>query len=115
MSSIWLTFLPIDADHTRVIGGALTHPLFYEQMQASKKLQDENTAAINAINHQDASAMVDLQRNANSRYAEPGLLSEKEGCLLYFYRYLHKQLDTAYQDRDKQLSQTNIPLLAITQ
>lgn len=98
MSSIWLTFLLVDVGHTRVIGGALTHPLLYEQMQDNPGLQAENAAAIDAINVQDASAMVDLQRNAYSQYATPGLLSEKETCLLYFYRYLHQRL-TAVSDQ----------------
>jgi len=99
MSSIWLTFLPIDVGHTRVNGGALTHPVLYEQMQGSESLQQTNAEAIDAINVQDASAMVDLQRNANSQHAEPGLLSEKEKCLLYFYRYLHQRLNSVHEQK----------------
>ena len=99
MSSIWLTFLPIDVGHTRVIGGALTHPLLYEQLQNSETAKQANAEAIDAINVQDASAMVDLQRNAMSQHAEPGLLSEKERCLLYFYRYLQQRLSTAHSQK----------------
>jgi phenylpropionate dioxygenase-like ring-hydroxylating dioxygenase large terminal subunit len=99
MSSIWLTFLPIDVGHTRVIGGALTHPVLYEQLQQSEAATLANAEAIDAINAQDASAMVDLQRNANSQHAEPGLLSEKERCLVYFYRYLHQRLNTIYEKK----------------
>lgn len=105
MSSIWLTFLPIDSGQTRVIGGALTHPVLYEQLQNSEDMKQQNAAAIDAINQQDASAMVDLQRNANSQHTEPGLLSVKEKCLLFFYRYLHHQLNNELK--------TNIPSVQI--
>ncbi len=89
---IWLTFLPIDAGHTRVIGGNLVNPVMYEMVTRSQKSQAANAEAINAINKEDAQAMVNLQRNAHSMYAEPGLLSIKEKCLLYFYRYLGERL-----------------------
>lgn len=95
MSSIWLTFLPLDVGHTRVIGGNLVHPLLYEQLCQSRDLENANTDSINAINAEDASAMVNLQRNAHSAYASPGLLCEKEKNLLWFYRYLSRMLGTA--------------------
>ncbi len=104
MSSIWLTFLPVDVGHTRVIGGALTHPALYEKLQMDEQLKLENSAAIDAINVQDASAMVDLQRNAHSQHAAPGLLSIKEQCLLYFYRYLHQQVSSATNDHAPELT-----------
>lgn len=111
MSSIWLTFLPVDVGHTRVIGGSLTHPVLYEQMKDSPELQAANAAAIDAINVQDSSAMVDLQRNAYSQHATPGLLSEKETCLLYFYRYLHERLTSVGDDvvADIESRATRIP------
>lgn len=91
-NAIWLTFLPVDVGHTRVIGGNLVHPDFYEGLQQSASARAENAAAIDRINAEDASAMVNLQRNAHSMFAEPGLLCEKERCLLYFYRYLAGRL-----------------------
>ncbi len=93
-ASIWLTFLPIDVGHTRVIGGNLMPTDLFEEVGQSEALQAALSTGINAINAQDASAMVNLQRNASSRHAEPGLLSQKEKCLLYFYRYLGGRLGT---------------------
>jgi len=90
---IWLTFLPIDVGHTRVIGGNLVNPAMYEMVTRSPETQAGNAQAINAINREDAQAMVNLQRNAHSMFAEPGLLGIKEKCLLYFYRYLATKLD----------------------
>lgn len=119
MSSIWLTFLPIDVGHTHVIGGALTHPILYEQMQNNEALKQANAEAIDAINLQDASAMVDLQRNAYSRHGEAGLLSEKERCLLYFYRYLHQKLGPSFDsfvEKQKRLQnqyQEKIPSIQV--
>ena len=34
----------------------------------------------------------DLQRNAQTRFGEPGLLDEREEALVHFYRYLANQL-----------------------
>ena len=91
-ASIWLTFLPIDVEHTRVIGGNLIPSDLHKLVSQSEQLESALADGVNAINVQDASAMVNLQRNAGSAHAEPGLLSEKEKCLLHFYRYLGKQL-----------------------
>ena len=38
--------------------------------------------------------MIDLQRNAGTGFAEPGLLNEREEALVRFYRYLANQLVT---------------------
>ncbi len=89
----WLTFLPLDVDRTRVIGGALVLPEIYEAVEADEAVREALAAYTNKINGEDASAMVALQRNAGSAYAEPGLLCEMERCLLYFYRYLAQQLE----------------------
>ncbi len=101
---IWLTFLPVDVGHTRVIGGNLVNPAMYEMVNKSAKSLAGNTDAINEINREDALAMVNLQRNAHSIFAEPGLLSIKEKCLLYFYRYLGDALG----QQSKELNVTNI-------
>lgn len=95
MSSIWLTFLPVDCTHTRVIGGNLVPPDMHAVLAADEALSRANADAINAINAQDASAMVNLQKNVRSRFAEPGLLSEKERNLLCFYRYLQRMLSAS--------------------
>lgn len=94
-----MSFLAIDVVLTRVIGGALTHPALHEQMQDSESLKQANAEAIDAINVQDSSATIDLQRNANSQHTEPGLLSENEKCLLYFYRCIHQRLSSANQQK----------------
>jgi len=92
-NAIWLTFLPIDVDRTRVIGGNLVHPDLYKALEADAALRDSNAASIDRVNSEDASAMVGLQRNAASAHAEPGLLCEMERCLLHFYRYLAQRLE----------------------
>ncbi len=92
MSSIWLTFLPLDASLTRVIGGNLVPPDLHAHFEIHEKERLANADAVNAVNAQDARAMVNLQKNVRSRFAEPGLLSEKERNLLCFYRYLSRQL-----------------------
>jgi phenylpropionate dioxygenase-like ring-hydroxylating dioxygenase large terminal subunit len=91
-SGIWLTFLPVAVDRTRVIGGNLVHPELHAMLMAEDDARAENAAAIERINREDAAAMVELQRNARSAHATPGLLSEKERCLLDFYRYLGRRL-----------------------
>ncbi len=93
MSSIWLSFLPIDVGHTRVIGGNLVPPDVYDELMQDEPKRLANAEVVNAINAQDASAMVNLQKNVGSLHAEPGLLCEKERNLLDFYRYLSTQLD----------------------
>jgi phenylpropionate dioxygenase-like ring-hydroxylating dioxygenase large terminal subunit len=92
LSSIWLTFLPIDHQTTRVIGGNLVPPDYFAYLQAHPEAMQPNVDAVNAINAQDARAMVNLQKNVRSRFAAPGLLSEKERNLLCFYRYLYRKL-----------------------
>lgn len=92
-TAIWLTFLPVGIDRTRIIGGNLVHPELYEILASDDDLLQYNADLINRINGEDASAMVGLQRNAHSNHAEPGLLAEMERCLLYFYRYLADRLD----------------------
>jgi len=92
MSSVWLTFLPIDYQTTRVIGGNLVPPDYFEFLQARPDAVQPHVDAVNALNAQDARAMVNLQKNVRSRFAAPGLLSEKERNLLCFYRYLYRKL-----------------------
>ncbi len=101
-TSVWLTFLPIDVGHTRVIGANLVHPLLYEQLSQSEEALAMNEAAINQINAEDASAMINLQRNAHARHAEPGLLCDKERCLLFFYRYLARMMGEPRQIRQEE-------------
>lgn len=84
----WLTFLPVSLNETRVIGGFLVPPDEYERLQTVPEELSATKDMIELINHEDASAMVDLQRNAGSRFAEPGQLNIREKPLLLFYRYL---------------------------
>lgn len=53
---------------------------------------DLTREVIAQLNREDSSAMIDLQRNAQTRFAEPGVLNEREEALVYFYRYLANQL-----------------------
>jgi len=88
----WLTFLPLSPGKSRVIGGFLVPPDEFERLQSQPEELAMTRDMIEEINEEDASAMVDLQRNAHSRYAEPGQLNVKETALLYFYRYLADRL-----------------------
>ena len=91
---MWLTFLPAGIDRTRALGALLVCPEEYARIEQSAKVRAETEATVELLNTEDSSAMVDLQRNAHSRYAVPGVLNEKEACLLDFYRYLAAKLGT---------------------
>jgi len=71
-----------------VRGAYLVPPDELERMHQTEGEVEMTTEAINQLNREDSSAMVGLQRNAGSRYAEPGLLNEREEALVHFYRYL---------------------------
>ncbi|MEP2987358.1 MAG: aromatic ring-hydroxylating dioxygenase subunit alpha [Parasphingorhabdus sp.] len=88
----WLTFMPINPGETRVIGGFLVPPDEYERLRAEPEELELTGQLINAINNEDASAMIDLQKNVKSRAAKPGQLNIREEPLLYFYRYLSRRL-----------------------
>ena len=93
--AVWLNFHPLDPGHTRVTGGYLVPPSEYERISADPDELELTRAVIAQLNREDSSAMVDLQRNAGTRFAEPGLLNEREEALVHFYRYLANQLRTA--------------------
>ena len=84
----WLSFIPISPGETRVIGGFLVPPDEYERLQSAPEELAVTRMMIETINQEDASAMIDLQRNVRSRVAAPGKLNIREEPLLYFYRYL---------------------------
>ena len=88
----WLTFLPISPGETRVIGGLLVPPDEYERLQNAPEEREQTRQMIEMINNEDAAAMIDLQKNVNSRAAKPGQLNIRELPLLYFYRYLSERL-----------------------
>lgn len=89
---MWLTFLPVSVDRTRALGALLVCPEEFERVEASADYRARAKATVDLLNEEDASAMVDLQRNVRSRHASPGLLCEKEACLLDFYRHLGARL-----------------------
>ena len=89
---MWLTFLPMGVDKTRALGALLVCPEEFARLEASAELRANTRATVELLNTEDASAMVDLQRNAHSRFATPGVLNQKEACLLDFYRYLGARL-----------------------
>ena len=93
--AVWLNFHPLDPGHTRVTGGYLVPPSEYERISADPDELELTREVIAQLNREDSSAMVDLQRNAGTRFAEPGLLNEREEALVHFYRYLANQLRTA--------------------
>lgn len=92
-STVWLTFTPVDVGHTRTQGGYLVPTSEYDRIMADEVELELTREAIAQLNREDASAMIDLQRNAKSRHAERGLLNEREEALVHFYRYLAGQLD----------------------
>lgn len=91
----WLSFLPISPGETRVIGGFLVPPEEYERLQTVPDELAATRELIVRINDEDASAMIDLQRNVRSRFAPPGKLNIREEPLLMFYRYLSSRLRRA--------------------
>lgn len=88
----WLTFLPINPGETRVMGGFLVPPDEYERLQSAPEELEQTHQIIEMINNEDAAAMIDLQKNVESRVAKPGQLNVREEPLLYFYRYLSGRL-----------------------
>ncbi len=91
-STTWLTFMPLEIGTTQVRGGYLVPPDEYERIHAAEGELEFTQAAIAQLNREDSSAMIDLQRSAHSRFAEPGVLCEKEEALIHFYRYLAGRL-----------------------
>lgn len=92
--AVWLNFHPLDPGQTRVTGGYLVPPSEFERINADTEELDLTRAVIAQLNQEDASATIDLQRNARTRFAEPGVLNEREEALVHFYRYLANQLVT---------------------
>ena len=92
--AVWLNFHPLDPGHTRVTGGYLVPPSEFERINADPDEFDATRELIAQLNREDSSATIDLQRNARTRFAEPGLLNEREEALVHFYRYLANQLVT---------------------
>ena len=86
----WKRILPIDRSRARVRIGALVYP-----EERSPELRRETEEFFELLNTEDYEATWKLQRTIGSRYAEPGPLSVKEGCLLHFHRYLAKRLSEA--------------------
>ena len=84
----WLSFIPISPGETRVIGGFLVPPDEFERLQGAPEELAMTRQIIETINQEDASAMIDLQRNTRSRFASPGKLNVREEPLVHFYRYL---------------------------
>ena len=75
-----------------MIGGLLVPPDEYERLQNAPEEREQTRQMIEMINNEDAAAMIDLQKNVNSRAAKPGQLNIRELPLLYFYRYLSERL-----------------------
>ncbi len=91
-SSTWLTFMPLEPGRTRVQGAYLVPAAEYERIHQAEGELEMTQQVLAQLNREDSSAMVDLQRNAGSRFAEPGLLNEREEALVHFYRYLADRL-----------------------
>ena len=102
-SAVWLNFNPLDPGHTRVTGGYLVPASEFDRINADHDELELTRESIAQVNREDSSAMVDLQRNTRTRFAEPGLLNEREEALVHFYRYLASRLtnDAAATDASR--------------
>lgn len=86
----WKRILPLSIDRTRVMMGALV-----PEEELNDELSRYNREFFEEINPEDYKATWRLQKTIQSRFAEAGPLSVKEACLLYFQRYLGRQLKDA--------------------
>ena len=86
----WKRILPLSIDRTRVMMGALV-----PEEELNDELSRYNKEFFEEINPEDYKATWRLQKTIQSRFAEAGPLSVKEACLLYFQRYLGRQLKDA--------------------
>lgn len=86
----WKRILPLSIDRTRVMMGALV-----PEAELNDQLSRYNREFFEEINPEDYKATWRLQKTIQSRFAEAGPLSVKEACLLYFQRYLGRQLKDA--------------------
>lgn len=90
----WLTFVPPEVGSTRVRGAYLMPAAGYERIRQTEGELEMTQFALVQLNREDSSAMVDLQRNAHSRFAQPGILNSSEEALAHLYRYLADQLSS---------------------
>lgn len=90
--AVWLNFHPLSTGQTQVTGGYLVPPSEYDRILANPEELELTRQLIAQLNIEDSAAMVDLQRNAGTGFAEPGLLNEREEGLVHFYRYLANHL-----------------------
>ena len=87
---VWLSFLPEDVGHTRVIAGGL---VYQGEIEAGgEAFLREHDEFLDVLNLEDSEPTANLQKTVGSRFTEPGPLSHKELQLLGFQRYLAKRL-----------------------
>lgn len=98
-STTWLTFMPIDIAKTRVRGAYLVSPEEFDRIHQTEGELAFTQTTIAQLNREDSSAMIDLQRNAYSKFAEPGILCDREEALIHFYRYLADRLGSSGAQR----------------
>ena len=88
-SNNWLSFRPIDARNTGVLGGYLVSE---DVRDGHPDLAEQKRELILRVNEQDSLATTELAKSVQSTRAARGPLSPFEGTLAQFYRYLARQL-----------------------
>lgn len=94
-SCVWLTFLPLAVDRTRVITGQLLPAVFDERPDAAA-LRPTLEARNTLVNDEDRTMLERLQAGASSRLARPGPLVPQEGVLAAFADYLRRATGLPY-------------------
>ncbi len=88
----WLSWIPLDVDHTDVWSGLLLPPAALAVEPNQDRLRVNAQRSLELINGEDEHATALLQRAAASKHATRGCLSAKEGVLGAFHRYLAREL-----------------------
>lgn len=94
-SCVWLTFLPLAPDRTRVITGQLLPRVFDDRPDAGD-LRAALTERSRVVNDEDRSMLDRLQLATTSRLARPGRLVPQEGVLAELATYLRATTGLPY-------------------
>ncbi len=87
----WLSILPIDRTHSRIISGLTVSPRAFEGVEEGEYCRESNEN-LHKLNTEDSQGTWRLQSVLASRRIERGPISAKERCVFYFYRYLAEML-----------------------
>jgi phenylpropionate dioxygenase-like ring-hydroxylating dioxygenase large terminal subunit len=88
----WISIRPRGPGHVRVRWGVDAYPGSMPEGVEGEARKQQLRVAFDKINAEDREVIAGIQHNASSRFAVPGRLSPKEGCIWEFQRYLARQL-----------------------